>query len=268
MPDPYAMIAQVDESMQRRLADVLELRAAEPQQRAMTERYLSELNLPKGAKALEVGCGTGAVSRCMAQLFSGTEVIGVDPSAIFLEKARDLTKGFPGVSFRQGDGRNLEFEHESFDLVVFHTTLCHIPEPEQALREAYRVLRRNGWLAIFDGDYVTTTVAIKAADPLQSAAEAMMTNFVQNLWLTRRLPKKLSSEGFVVKNLQSHGYTQTAQPSYMLTLVDRGADLLVSTGSAGPEQADALKQEARRRIESGEFFGHISFLSVIAQKPA
>lgn len=267
MPDPYAIITKVDEGMQKRLADVLELRAAEPQQRAMAERYLSEINLGKGAKVLEVGCGTGAVSRYMAQLFNGSEVTGVDPSPVFVERARELAQGHTGLSFRQGDGRNLEFEDESFDLVVFHTTLCHIPQPEQAIHEAYRVLRRNGWLAIFDGDYPTVTVAIEASDPLQSTAEAMMENFVQNLWLTRRLPKQLGVTGFTVSSMQSHGYTQTAEPSYMLTIVDRGADLLAAAGRVSSEQADELKQEARRRIESREFFGHISFLSIIAQKP-
>jgi hypothetical protein len=51
----------------------------------------------------------------------------------------------------------------------------------------------------------------------------------------------------------------------MLTIIDRGADLLTSAGSIGLEQAEALKNEARRRVQSGEFFGHISFVSAIAR---
>ena len=52
----------------------------------------------------------------------------------------------------------------------------------------------------------------------------------------------------------------------MLTVVDRGADTLVAAGTIGTEEAEALKTEARRRAKAGEFFGHISFLSVIASK--
>jgi hypothetical protein len=52
----------------------------------------------------------------------------------------------------------------------------------------------------------------------------------------------------------------------MLTIVDRGADLLAGAGSIGADQAEALKGEARRRVKAGEFFGHISFVSVIARK--
>lgn len=53
----------------------------------------------------------------------------------------------------------------------------------------------------------------------------------------------------------------------MLTLIDRGADILVGSGSLTREAPDALRTEARRRAQAGEFFGHISFVSVIARKP-
>lgn len=90
MPDPYTSIAQADEELQARLADVLELRASDPQQRAMLDAYLSELQLPSGAIALDVGCGTGAVSRVLAERSCVREVVGIDPSPVFIEKAREL----------------------------------------------------------------------------------------------------------------------------------------------------------------------------------
>src|SRR6476619_2049464 len=52
MPDPYASIAQADEALQVKLAEVLELRAADPQQRTMIDAYLSAFELPKDAIAL------------------------------------------------------------------------------------------------------------------------------------------------------------------------------------------------------------------------
>ena len=266
MPDPYATIADADPSLQERLAEVLELRAKDTQQQAMLRAYMSEIELPPGASALEIGCGTGAVSRALVESLK-LAVTGLDPSPILVARARELGKHLPGLTFMQGDGRSLNLADATFDLVVFHTTLCHIPNPEMALREAYRVLRPDGWLAVFDGDYTTTTVAISDVDPLQRLVDAMVANFVHDPWLTRRLPKTLGSVGFRVQSLRSHGYTQTSEPTYMLTLVDRGAEILIGAGSLTADDADALRNEARRRAQAGEFFGHISFVSVIARKP-
>src|SRR5262245_48612676 len=266
MPDPYASIAQADDALQARLADLLELRAAVPQQRAMLNAYLSEIQLPNAAMALDVGCGTGAITRVLAEMPGVSKVVGVDPSPVLIERARGLGKGLPQLSFHAGDGRAVPFADESFDMVVFHTTLCHVPDPEKALYEARRALRAGGWLAVFDGDYMTTTVAIDANDPIQRAVEAMVANFVHNPWLPRRLSHILGSIGFAVTSLRSHGYTQTTEPQYMLTIVDRGADLLAEAGSIGADQAEALKSEARRRVKDGAFFGHISYISLIARK--
>jgi hypothetical protein len=85
--DPYASIAQADKEMQGRLADVLELRASDPQQQAMLNAYLSELQLPSGAIALDVGCGTGAVSRVLGVMPCVREVVLVGAGGLKKNRA-------------------------------------------------------------------------------------------------------------------------------------------------------------------------------------
>ena len=80
MPDVYASIDSADEAVQERLAEVLELRAADAAQQAMLEDYLADLALRDGARVLEVGCGTGAVARTLAVRPGVGEVVGLDPS--------------------------------------------------------------------------------------------------------------------------------------------------------------------------------------------
>jgi SAM-dependent methyltransferase len=186
---------------------------------------------------------------------------------VFVAKAGELATELGNVSFEEGDGRALRFADGDFDVVVCHTVLCHVPEPERVLAEAFRVLRPGGTLAICDGDYATTTVALGEADPLQDCIEAVKAGFLNDPWLVRRLPALLGSVGFELRGSRSHGYLQTDQPEYMLTLVDRGADALAAWGRIGPALCASLKAEARRRAEADEFYGFIGFVSFIAWKP-
>ena len=268
MPDLYAQISEVSLEVQKRLADVLEARANDPRQREMLKSYLSEIAFPDNARVLEIGCGTGPVTRALAGWPRVSQAIGVDPSTVFVAKATELAKEVPNVSFRQGDGRSLPFPPASFDIVVAHTTMCHIPEPHRVLAEAHKVLRGGGWLAIFDGDYATATVATGDFDPLEACIDAFRSNFVHDQWLVRRLPRLIRSAGFEVLTMRSHGYVEAQEGGYMLTWVERGADVLLQAGRISEEAAASLKAEAHRRSASKEWFGHIAFASVLARTAA
>ena len=267
MPDVYVSIATADEAVQERLAEVLELRAAEPAQQAMLEDYLADLPLPDGARVLEVGCGTGVVARTVAARPGVGEVVGLDPSPVFVAHARRLAEGVANLSYLVGSGTALPFEAAVFDAVIFHTVLSHIPDAGAALAEAARVSAPGGALAVFDGDYATTTVAVGDHDPLQACADAAMAALVHDRYLVRRLGTLARAAGWDAARLRSHGYVENEQPGYILTLIDRGADTLVAGGHLGELAADALKAEARRRVAAGEFFGHIAYASLIARRP-
>jgi ubiquinone/menaquinone biosynthesis C-methylase UbiE len=267
MPDPYASITAADPATLERLVAVLELRAADLLRRGILKDFVAEIDLPKEAKLLEIGCGTGAVTRFLADLPQVSQALGIDPSPVFIAKARELAGRIQNLTFQEADGRSLPCEDRSFDVVLFYTSLCHIPKPEEAVAEALRVLRPGGWLAIFDGDYATTSVGIGNFDPLQCCADAAMDGLVYDRWLMRRLPAMLRAGGCEPVQSRSYGYTSLPDPSYMFTLVNRGADLLLSGGRIGPGLADALKAEARRRAEVDRFYGLIVFVSAVARKP-
>lgn len=267
MPDIYATITEAEPALVEGLVEILELRAADPQQREMREAYFSQIEFPRNARVLEVGCGPGPVARALASWRGVGEVVGVDPSPTFLAKGRELAAELANLTFVEGDARALPLEDGSYDVVVFHTTLCHIPGVELALAEALRVLRAGGILAIFDGDYATTTCACGEFDPLQTCVEACVDSLVHDRWLVRRLPRLVRDAGFELERFASHSYVEApSSGGYMLAIIDRGADALLSSGRVSPEAAEALKVEARRRSEAGEFFGHIAYASAISRK--
>jgi hypothetical protein len=61
--------------------------------------------------------------------------------------------------------------------------------------------------------------------------------------------------------------SQIEGSDYMLSVIDRGADLLRSRGQIGEDLAESLRRESHRRVEAGRFFGHIAYASLVAEKP-
>jgi hypothetical protein len=129
------------------------------------------------------------------------------------------------------------------------------------------VLRSGGRLAVFDGDDATMTFAIDPRDQLQSCAGAVLDMVVHDPWLMRRIAPLLAATGFTDLDLRAHAHTSAACTDYVVALVDRGADALRSTGTVRPEQAAALEDEGRPRMDAGTFFGRIAYVSVVSRRP-
>ena len=80
MADVWSAVRDLDEATQRRLAEVLEKRGADPQQQAMRQALLQLVPFPDEAAVLDVGCGTGVLTRVLAGWPRVSSVIGVDPT--------------------------------------------------------------------------------------------------------------------------------------------------------------------------------------------
>ena len=253
--------------MQEQLAGVLETRGADARQREMRRAFLATVEFPPACSVLEAGCGTGVLTRLIAELPDVETVVGTDLAPLLLERARELAAALPNVRFEEADAQALHFPAASFDVVIFDSTFSHLPDPGAALAEAFRVLRPGGLLAAFDGDYATATVALGSHDPLQAVVDAMMAGSVTDGRVMRRLPSLARACGFDVERMDSHGFID-GEGAYMQTVVARGADMLHAGAQIGADLAAALKDECERRIEAGTFFGHIAYASVVARRPA
>lgn len=266
MPDPYANIAEIPDETAKMLSGVLQTRAQESEMILMRRRYFGWLDLQAGFTVIELGCGAGDVIHDLQSLPQVEQAVGIDPSRVLIDDAQKRYANVAGLSFEVGDARETRFEEGSFDVAVLHTTLCHVPEPERALAEAFRILKPGGQLVVFDGDYLTGTTAIGPNDPLQPCVNAFFGNYVENLWLCRSLTTRISGAGFHVIRSDAHPYLAGPEAKYFLSVVDRGADVLAVSGTLAPASADAIKSEARGRVADRSFFGFISFVSVIARK--
>jgi SAM-dependent methyltransferase len=95
-----------------------------------------------GSRILDVATGAGYVAGAAAQ--RGAQPIGIDFSAAQVAMARAR---YPAIRFEQADAQALPFESETFDAVVNAFGMCHLADPDLALREALRVLKHGGRIA-------------------------------------------------------------------------------------------------------------------------
>jgi arsenite methyltransferase len=264
MPDMFADMANADPDMVAMFAERLEHRAQLPGQQAMLNDYLSRVEFPVGARVLEVGSGTGPVCRAIASLEPVSEVVGVEPSAEFVRIAHEVSAGLDNVGFEVGDGAALTFDDDSFDVVVMHTLLSHVPDQTGTLGEAHRVLKPGGPLAIFDADFASATVGIMVDDPLERCIDAFREGFVHDPYLVRHLVADVEAAGFEPGPLVSHGLAETSHEAMLVGWIEFGAGVLASDGRISQEMARAYVEEAQHRLDSGTWFSFWPFASLIA----
>jgi ubiquinone/menaquinone biosynthesis C-methylase UbiE len=116
-------------------------------------RLLGMVPLEGTRDYLEVGCGTGAVTRFVAGEL-GLRAIGIDIDPGQIAAARDgagkAAGEVAGARFEVGDAARLPFEDGSFDIVLSFMATHHTGDPDAALGEVARVLRPGGHFVYAD----------------------------------------------------------------------------------------------------------------------
>jgi len=94
------------------------------------------------------GIGTGLD---LEYLPDGPRYTGSDITPLMLKRAQKrANQSAIDINLICADSQNLPFENESFDVIIMHLILAVVPDPERALQEADRVLKKNGNIYILD----------------------------------------------------------------------------------------------------------------------
>jgi ubiquinone/menaquinone biosynthesis C-methylase UbiE len=115
--------------------------------------------LRSGMRLLDCGCGPGSITLGLARAVAPGQVVAIDVVADVLERARGLAReaGVTNVTFQAANIYEPPFDDQTFDSVYAHQVLQHLADPLGALRQARRLLRPGGIVAVRDSDYGAMT---------------------------------------------------------------------------------------------------------------
>jgi SAM-dependent methyltransferase len=112
--------------------------------------------LAQGMSVLDVGCGTGAITRDIARAVGADgQVIGLDRDRGLIERANGQASA-PNLRFAVGDATTLEAD-ERFDVVTAARTLQWIADPREAILRMARALKPGGRLVVLDYNHALNT---------------------------------------------------------------------------------------------------------------
>ena len=118
--------------------------------RLLAPQFADQAGLQAGQRALDVGCGPGALTTELVARLSASSVSAVDPSSPFVEAARAR---HPGVEVHEASAEELPFEDDAFDVSLAQLVVHFMTDPVAGLAEMRRVTRPGGVVAACVWDF-------------------------------------------------------------------------------------------------------------------
>jgi SAM-dependent methyltransferase len=171
----------------------------------LAERFAAEARLRAGQRALDVGCGPGALTAQLVRRLGPHAVAAVDPSGPFVAAARAR---FPEADVRSATAEQLPFPDDTFDAALAQLVVHFMADPVAGLREMARVTRPGGVVAacVWDhagggGPLATFWRAVHDLDPeapgeagLAGAREGHLAELAEAAGLTEIVSTSLTAE--------------------------------------------------------------------------
>jgi ubiquinone/menaquinone biosynthesis C-methylase UbiE len=222
----------------------------------LTSYVAATASVGAGDQVLEVGCGTGQLTRALLPF--GFALTAIDLGAAMIEVARERT-GDAGVSFRAVPFEELDAPPGTFELVIAGAAF-HWIDPEVRFGKAARLLRPGGWLAIagYEEHY---------DEPLGSALDAMWlarAGHDDGAWVTR--PANGAAIG------ASGLFGPPAERTFAQRIVRRAKDVIgventrATTLSWPPDERDAFSAELGDRLRGLSEVG-VTVTSTVTMAP-
>ena len=248
------------------LARFIDARADIPDQRQVQSGLMEALLPRAGERLLDVGCGTGVVTRRLAEAVTGSgAVVGADISRVMLDFAQECSAGLP-IRYEQTDGATLPFADASFDGATMARTLLHVAHPHETLVEIRRVVRPGGRLAVLECDWGTLAVDHSDRALTRRILDWRTDAIDGNNWMGRQVVGRCLAAGWTIADVRVLVTLGRDAATTHFGSIRRAGDLARQNGIVTPGEYDGWVAELDNRLAAGLFFASINEYIVVAQR--
>jgi SAM-dependent methyltransferase len=120
----------------------------------LAAKFVALAGVMRGQQAVDVGCGTGALTAELVERLGAEAVSAIDPSESFVEAVRSR---FPAADVHHAAAERLPFPDDIFDVALAQLVVHFMKDPVAGLREMARVTRRGGLVAACVWDHAGGT---------------------------------------------------------------------------------------------------------------
>jgi SAM-dependent methyltransferase len=276
IPPLFRATAQDDESVAQMVA-LLDYQDALPSARRLHDWAIEKAALQPGDHVVDLGSGTGTMSRQLASLVAPVasagvpagQVIGIEPNphlrAVAVSRAK--AAGVSNVSFVEGFAGALPFDDSTIDFVWCERVLQHLADPQSAINDIARVLRPGGRAVLLDSDYGTRIVSDLDPD-LAAAFSRASLGPIANPYAARHIPAKIHVAGLELEpDVGSSAFIFSSEMLLRTQVLSRDADDAVESGGLTRDIADAVVRTVHDAAERGLAFAAITVFGFVARKP-
>ena len=250
-----------------RMAAFLEDRARCPDQAQVNAALRDVVAGQPGEHVLEVGCGSGALSRLVApDLRPSGEMVGVDVAPDMIAAARQYAVADSSLRFEVASGEQLPFDEATFDVAFAARLLLHVADPVVVVREMARVVKPGGRVVLLDWDWETIAVDHPDRALTRRLLNWRCDNHGGDNWSGRKLLGHAAAAG--LGNLSVFPVTTVARDeSAALTgTLWRAAEVARERGGITSQEYDAWVSELKHRIAAGRFLASIVYFIVRGER--
>ena len=215
--------------------------------RPLAKDLIDVASLRAGESVLDVGCGTGVVTRLAAERVGPDgAVTGLDVNPGMLAVARSVTPPDLEIEWHEASAESMPLPDGAFDVVLCQLSLQFVPDRPQALREMHRVLKPGGRLVI--------TLPGPAAPMFEILADAMGRHIAPQAAGFVRVVFSLDEEAEIKNLLNGAGFRDVSAeaeirdlalpaPKDFLWQYVSGTPLAAAVANAGDDARMALERE-------------------------